>query len=145
MKVFLSSIDLTGNQTSPSVLQILTAESLTNTVQRYRSFSDKGGYRDYRRVIQKNLCLEKNPAWYRPVNNSYEYELTDQAPEKARKSYAEYKDTVDEYLALFDATPYEGVIVDLQGLNISKNLNPPNTSSLTEAFLFCDASSKLSS
>lgn len=32
MKVFLSSIDLTGNQTSPSVLQILTAESLTNTV-----------------------------------------------------------------------------------------------------------------
>ena len=39
--------------------------------------------------------------------------LTDQAPEKARKSYVEYKDTVDEYLALFGATPYEGVIIDL--------------------------------
>ena len=56
---------------------------------------------------------KKNPAWYRPVNNSYEYELTDQAPEKARESYAEYKSVVDEFLTLFDATPYEGVIVDL--------------------------------
>lgn len=56
---------------------------------------------------------KKNSAWYRPVNNSYEYELTNQATEKARESYAEYKDTVDEYLALFGATPYEGVIVDL--------------------------------
>lgn len=61
----------------------------------------------------KEFITGKNPAWYRPVNNSYEYELTDQAPEKARKSYVEYKDTVDEYLALFGATPYEGVIIDL--------------------------------
>lgn len=62
---------------------------------------------------RKIYYWKNNPAWYRPVNNSYEYELTDQAPEKARKSYVEYKDTVDEYLALFGATPYEGVIVDL--------------------------------
>ena len=64
-------------------------------------------------IADRIYVWKKNPAWYRSVDNSYEYELTDQAPEKARKSYAEYKDTVDEYLALFDATPYEGVIVDL--------------------------------
>lgn len=46
MKVFLSSIDLTGNQTSPSALQILTAENLTHTVQRYLNFLNKGGYCD---------------------------------------------------------------------------------------------------
>lgn len=57
--------------------------------------------------------MEKNPAWYRHVENSYEYELTDQAPEKARKSYAEYKAVIDQILALDGATPYEGVIIDL--------------------------------
>lgn len=66
-----------------------------------------------KKLIKEFITGKKNPAWYRPVNNSYEYELTDQAPEKARKSYVEYKDTVDEYLALFGATPYEGVIIDL--------------------------------
>ena len=66
-----------------------------------------------KKVYEKICYWKKNSAWYRPVNNSYEYELTNQATEKARESYAEYKDTVDEYLALFGATPYEGVIVDL--------------------------------
>ena len=28
---------------------------------------------------------KKNPAWYRPVDNSYEYELTDQATEKRER------------------------------------------------------------
>ncbi len=56
---------------------------------------------------------KKNPAWYRPVDNSYEYELTDQAPEKARKSYAEYKEAIDILLEIYGATPYEGMIIDL--------------------------------
>ncbi len=42
-----------------------------------------------------------------------EYELTDQAPEKARKSYAEYKEAIDQILALDGATPYDGIIIDL--------------------------------
>lgn len=32
---------------------------------------------------RKIYVWKNNPAWYRPVNNSYEYELTDQAPKKA--------------------------------------------------------------
>lgn len=56
---------------------------------------------------------KKNPAWYRPANNNYEYELTDQATEKVRESYAQYKAAIDQILALDGATPYEGVIIDL--------------------------------
>lgn len=62
---------------------------------------------------RKIYYWKNNPAWYRPVNNSYEYELTDQAPEKARKSYAEYKAVIDRLLALDGATPYDGIIIDL--------------------------------
>ena len=67
------------------------------------------GEETYKRVYY----WKKNPAWYRPVNNSYEYELTDQATEKARESYAQYKAAIDQILALDGATPYEGVIIDL--------------------------------
>lgn len=66
-----------------------------------------------KKVYEKICYWKKNPAWYRPVNNSYEYELTDQAPEKARKSYAEYKAVIDRLLALDGATPYDGIIIDL--------------------------------
>lgn len=56
---------------------------------------------------------KKNPEWYRNVDNTYEAELTDKAPEKARESYADYKKLVDEMLDFFGVTPYEGVILDL--------------------------------
>ncbi len=62
---------------------------------------------------RKIYYWKNNPAWYRPVENSYGYELTDKAPEKARESYAEYKAVIDEFLTLFDATPYDGMIIDL--------------------------------
>lgn len=64
-------------------------------------------------IADRIYVWKNNPAWYRPVNNSYEYELTDQAPEKARKSYAEYKESIDQILALDGATPYDGIIIDL--------------------------------
>ena len=64
-------------------------------------------------IADRIYAWKKNPAWYRPVDNSYEYELTDQAPEKARKSYAEYKAVIDRLLALDGATPYDGIIIDL--------------------------------
>ena len=64
-------------------------------------------------IADRIYVWKKNPAWYRPVNNSYEYELTDQAPEKARESYAEYKEAIDILLEIYGATPYEGVIIDL--------------------------------
>lgn len=64
-------------------------------------------------IADRIYVWKKNPAWYRPVNNSYEYELTDQAPEKARKSYTEYKAVIDRLLALDGATPYDGIIIDL--------------------------------
>lgn len=34
-------------------------------------------------------------------------------PEKARKSYAEYKEAIDILLEIYGATPYEGMIIDL--------------------------------
>ena len=64
-------------------------------------------------IADRIYVWKKNPAWYRPVDNSYEYELTDQTPEKARKSYAEYKEAIDILLEIYGATPYEGVIIDL--------------------------------
>ena len=64
-------------------------------------------------IADRIYVWKKNPAWYRPVNNSYEYELTDQAPEKKKKSYAEYKAVIDRLLALDGATPYDGIIIDL--------------------------------
>lgn len=64
-------------------------------------------------IADRIYVWKKNPAWYRPVDNSYEYELTDQAPEKARKSYVEYKEAIDILLEIYGATPYEGVIIDL--------------------------------
>lgn len=64
-------------------------------------------------IADRIYVWKNNPAWYRPVNNSYEYELTDQAPEKARKSYAEHKEAIDQILALDGATPYDGIIIDL--------------------------------
>lgn len=54
----------------------------------------------------------ENPKWYRIVNNTYEAVLTDEAPEKARESYAEYKKMVDDELAAMGKTPYDGVIFD---------------------------------
>lgn len=64
-------------------------------------------------IADRIYVWKKNPAWYRPVDNSYEYELTDQAPEKARESYAEYKEAIGILLEIYGATPYEGVIIDL--------------------------------
>lgn len=55
---------------------------------------------------------QRNPRWYRLVDNSYDAELTDEAPEKARESYAEYKKMVDDELAAMGKTPYDGVIFD---------------------------------
>jgi|LAHS01.1.fsa_nt_gb hypothetical protein len=55
----------------------------------------------------------KSSKWYRVVSNTYEYELTDAAPEKARESYERYKSYIDEILAQIGKTPYEGVIIDL--------------------------------
>lgn len=51
-------------------------------------------------IADRIYVWKKNPAWYRPVNNSYEYELTDQAPEKARKSYADIKRSSTDFLLL---------------------------------------------
>jgi hypothetical protein len=55
----------------------------------------------------------RNKSWYRTVDNAYEYELTDAAPDKARESYAKYKAGVDQALAELDATPYDDVMLDL--------------------------------
>ena len=54
----------------------------------------------------------KNPEWYRRVDNTYQAELTDKAPEKARESYAKYKKMVDDALAEMGATPYEGIRIE---------------------------------
>ena len=36
-----------------------------------------------------------NPAWYTFNEEEWKYELTEDAPERARESYAEYYDTLD--------------------------------------------------
>ena len=54
----------------------------------------------------------KNPEWYRRVDNTYQAELTDKAPEKARESYAKYKKMGDDALAEMGATPYEGIRIE---------------------------------
>ena len=51
--------------------------------------------------------------WYRIVDNTYMYELTDAAPPKARESYAKYKAAIDHELESIGKTPYEGVIINL--------------------------------
>lgn len=63
---------------------------------------------------QHNRCFywRKNPEWYRRVDNTYQAEPTDKAPEKARESYAKYKKMVDDALAEMGATPYEGIRIE---------------------------------
>jgi hypothetical protein len=61
-------------------------------------------------LLPEQLVWQQEKEWYREVNNSYEYELTDKAPKKARDSYARYKNFIDA--ALEGASPYEGIIVD---------------------------------
>ena len=54
----------------------------------------------------------KNAEWYRRVDNTYQAELTDKAPEKARKSHEDYIEMVDDFLGKMGATPYEGIRID---------------------------------
>lgn len=54
---------------------------------------------------------KKNKNWYHKVNNSYEYELNDEVPEEAVKSFGYYKKAIDRVLN--GRSPYEGVVVDL--------------------------------
>ena len=61
-------------------------------------------------LLPEQLVWKQSPKWYRKVDNSYEYELTDKAPQKARNSYALYKH--DNDVALDGDSPYEGVIID---------------------------------
>ena len=54
----------------------------------------------------------RKPKWIQPVNNTYEYELTENAPPKAQESYRLYKEMVDEILEEMGLTPYDGIIID---------------------------------